>query len=63
MRKKVEGIIVYYFKIYYTAIEIKTENKKRSSHHGAAETNPTRDHEVASLIPGLTQWVKDPALP
>ena len=26
-------------------------------------TNPTRNHEVASLIPGLTQWVKDPALP
>ena len=26
-------------------------------------TNPTRNHKVASLIPGLTQWVKDPALP
>ena len=22
-------------------------------------TNPTRNHEVASLIPGLAQWVKD----
>ena len=26
-------------------------------------TNPTRNHEVAGLIPGLVQWVKDPVLP
>ena len=31
--------------------------------HGAAETNPTKNHEVVGLIPGLTQWVKDLALP
>ena len=33
-----------------------------SSHRGTAEMNLTRNHEVVGAIPGLTQWVKDPAL-
>ena len=27
-----------------------------------SKNNPTRNHKVASSIPGLTQWVEDPAL-
>ena len=34
-----------------------------SSRRGTAETNPTQNHEVVDLIPGLAQWVKDLELP
>ena len=45
-------------------LNVENEVKKpiRSSHHGTAETNPTRNHEVVGSIPGLTEGVKDLAL-
>ena len=36
--------------------------RKGDCHRGTAEMNPTRNHKVVGLIPGLAQGVKDPVL-
>ena len=47
-------------------LECQSEDLKffsfRSSRRGSELTNGSSNHEDVSLIPGPTQWVKDPAL-
>ena len=53
------GISDELLKLISTTIK---RSKSWNSHHGAAETNTIRNHEVSGSIPGLAQWDEDPLL-
>ena len=48
--------------VHVTTLNIKTSYSQGVPIVAQWLTNPTRDHEVTGLIPGLAQWVGDLAL-
>ena len=53
-----ETVYNFYFQLIMFSYTVFLDFKNAWSSHCAAETNPTRNHEVVGLIPGLAPWVK-----
>ena len=51
--------MITHFQLYL----VQALEKYKDSCCGTAEMNPASIDEHAGLIPGLDQWVRDPALP
>ena len=61
------GLLLFFFKraslkSFCFIFKQAKEKKKMSSHGISAIMNPAGIHEEVFSIPGLAQWVKDPAL-
>ena len=48
------------YNVQYLSGQLLKDRSIVESRHGAAEMNPTRNHEAVGSIPGLAQWFKDP---